>query len=415
MERFFSYRAGTLCCERVPLERVAARVATPAYVYSRGAIEAALARFAQAFAGVPHTLCYSVKANSNLALLRLIGSQGAGFDIVSGGELFRVLRAGLQPNRVVFSGVGKTARDVDFALRAKILFFHVESADEVNLIAQRARQLRQRAQVAVRVNPDVDPGTHPHIATGQQEHKFGVPLGEVGELARRAQAEPWLEFVGIGCHIGSQITRLAPFRRALARLRRLAHGLRQEGLAVRYLDIGGGVGIRYHREKIFSLGKYAALLKATARELNSHLILEPGRAVVAAAGVLLTRVLVRKRGLRKEFLVVDAGMSELLRPALYGARHRILPVNGRGGTSAVDVVGPLCETTDSFAQNVRLPRLGPGALLALGDVGAYGFTLASNYNSRPRPAEVLVSGKRFWTIRERESWRDLVRRERGQR
>lgn len=413
MDKFFSYQRGTLCCEGVPLRRISARLGTPTYVYSRAAIESALAQFARAFAAVPHTLCYSVKANSNLALLRLMTRRQAGFDIVSGGELYRVLRAGVRPDRVVFSGVGKTAAEVDFALRAKILFFHLESADELALIAQRARRLRQRARVAVRVNPDVDPGTHPHISTGRGEHKFGVPLADVAGLARRIAADPWLEFVGIGCHIGSQITRLAPFRRALERLRRLAQELKAEGLTLRYLDIGGGVAIRYAREKIFRLAAYARLMKAMTQSLKCHLILEPGRSVVGPAGLLLTRALVRKRGVRKSFVVVDAGMNDLLRPALYGAHHRILPVNrsARGGGEVVDIVGPLCETADCFAQNIRLPRLAPGALLALCDVGAYGFVQSSNYNSRPRAAEVLVSGRSFRTIRERERWEDLVRRE----
>ncbi|MBI4462585.1 MAG: diaminopimelate decarboxylase [Acidobacteria bacterium] len=413
MNNFFAYRNGTLRCEGVPLTRVAARVSTPTYVYSQSAIEAALDGFAQVFAAVPHTLCYAVKANSNLALLRLIGAHGAGFDIVSGGELFRLRRAGLRARRVVFSGVGKTVEEVDFALRAGILFFHLESADELALIAERARHLRQRARVAVRVNPNVDPATHPHISTGSQEHKFGVPLAETVAVCRRVAAEPWLEFVGIGCHIGSQITRLAPVRRALARLRQLTETLRRQGLAVRYLDIGGGVGIRYDREKIFPLSAYAAAVKAATRGLDSHLILEPGRSIDGPAGLLLTRVLVRKRGRRKTFLVVDAGMSDLLRPALYGARHRILPVSRTQAARAerVDVVGPLCETTDCFARDVRLPRLPRGALLALCDVGAYGFSLASNYNSRPRPAEVLISRNRMRTVREREQWGDLVRRE----
>lgn len=414
MDRFFSYRRGTLCCEGVPLAKIARRVWTPTYVYSRAAIEAALAEFAAAFRGTPHTLCYSVKANSNLALLRLIGSKGTGFDIVSGGELYRVLRAGLSPRRVVFSGVGKTAEEVDFALRQKILFFHLESAAELELVARCARELGARARVAIRVNPDVDPGTHPHISTGQREHKFGVPMSHVAELARRVAADQWLEFVGIGCHIGSQITRIEPFERALGRLGRLAEGLKEAGLAVRYLDIGGGVGIRYDQERVFRLGDYARVMKATARRLGCYLILEPGRSVVARAGVLLARVLVRKRGLRKSFLVLDAGMSDLLRPALYAAYHRILPVkhSARGARQRVDVVGPICETADTFAQNVRLPRLESGDLVVLCDVGAYGFAQASNYNSRPRPAEVLVGGSRFQTIRARENWEDLVRGER---
>jgi diaminopimelate decarboxylase len=256
-------------------------------------------------------------------------------------------------------------------------------------------------------------GTHPHIATGQQEHKFGVAAEEAGELARRAAGDEWLEFVGIGCHIGSQITRLAPFRRALARMRRAAEELNQAGLRVRYLDIGGGVGIRYQREEVFRLADYARTIQHATKRLGCHLILEPGRAVVGPAGVLLSRVLVRKRGAEKNFLVLDAGMNDLLRPALYGARHRILPVRAPSSTRPlrVEVVGPICETSDAFAHDARLPVLEVGALVAICDVGAYGFAQASNYNSRPRPAEVLVRSGRFRTIRRREQWADLIRGE----
>lgn len=412
MREVFSYRRGTLYCEGVPLPQLARRVSTPTYVYSRAALESALADFARALAGVPHTLCYSVKANSNLAILRLVGKRGAGFDIVSGGELYRVLQAGLSPRRVVFSGVGKTAAEIDFGLQSNILFFHLESSDELELIAQRARHLRQHARVAIRVNPDVEARTHPHISTGRQEHKFGVPMAEAAKLALRIAADPWLEFVGIGCHIGSQITQLAPFRQALVRLRRLAEALNAGALPGRYLDIGGGIGIRYHKEKIFSLGHYAATIKTATRELGCHLILEPGRALVGPAGVLLSRVLVRKRGARKHFIVVDAGMNDFLRPALYGARHRILPVRQtRGPTSPVDVVGPICESSDSLAENVRLPWMAPGEWVAICDVGAYGFVQSSNYNSRPRAAEVLVNGNRFRVIRRRETYADLARGE----
>ncbi len=415
MQKVFSYRRGELWCEGVPLGRIAARLGTPTYVYSQQSIEAALEGLERAFAGVPHTLCYSVKANSNRALLRLVGRRGLGFDIVSGGELYRVLQA-VGPKaapRVVFSGVGKTTEEVDFALRSRILFFQVESADELNLIAARARHLRRPARIAVRINPDVAAGTHPHISTGEQEHKFGVAATEAMELARRAAGDAWLEFVGIGCHIGSQITRLAPFRRALARMRRVAEELNHAGLRVRYLDIGGGIGIRYQQEKVFGLAAYARTIQRATRGLGCHLILEPGRAVVGPAGVLLARVLVRKRGAEKDFLVLDVGMNDLLRPALYGARHRILPVReaNPGPTMRVDVVGPICETSDTFARGVRLPWLAVGELVAICDVGAYGFVQASNYNSRRRPAEVLVSGRRFRVIRRCEQWADLMRGE----
>ncbi len=411
---FFRYRRGELCCEGVPLARIAAAVGTPAYVYSVAALRSGYRRLASAFRGVSCVLCYSVKANSNLAILRELRRLGAGFDVVSGGELYRVLRAGCAPNRVVFSGVGKTREEIDFALRRGILLFNLESLAELDMLAHRARRLGRRARVIVRVNPDVDPRTHPHISTGRQVHKFGVYWEQALPLCLRAAALPEVEFLGIGCHIGSQITRLRPFREAVARLEALGLRLQQKGLRVRYLDFGGGLGIRYQKEKPVSLASYAQQIKKVVRRLGCRLLLEPGRTIVGPAGVLLTSVVLEKTTQGRRFVVVDAGMSDFLRPALYGATHRIEPVikpSVRGARTRCDVVGPLCETADSLGHNLRLPRLEPGALLAVRDTGAYGFVLASNYNARRRPAEVLVRGRTFRVIRRRETWNALLRGE----
>jgi diaminopimelate decarboxylase len=315
---------------------------------------------------------------------------------------------------VVFSGVGKTREEIDFALRQDILLFNVESAAELELLAARARWLRRRGRVLVRVNPDVAPHTHRHISTGQHAHKFGVPWQEAVALCQRAAARPELEFCGLGCHIGSQITRLEPFQAALARLETLAGRLRENGLPIRYLDFGGGLGIRYQKEKVVQVPAYAASVKRLMRKLSCRLLLEPGRVIAGPAGVLLTRVLLEKESRRRRFVVVDAGMNDFLRPALYGAGHRIEPVENKarkGTRLPCDVVGPLCETADALGRNLHLPRLKPGTLLAVGDTGAYGFVLSSNYNARRRPAEVLVRGRRFELVRRRESWRDLVRGE----
>jgi len=411
---FFRYHNGELHCEDLSLTRLAAAVGTPAYVYSATALAHNYRRLAGAFRDVPHTICYSVKANSNLAVLRLLARLGAGFDIVSGGELYRVLRSGGRLDKVVFSGVGKTIAEIDFALRKNILFFNVESATELETLAARAQALGRRVQVAIRVNPDVDPHTHRHISTGLRLHKFGVYWKQALPLCLRATALPAVEFVGIGCHIGSQITRLAPFVQALARLQTLALRLAREGAPIRYLDFGGGLGIRYRKEKIVSLTSYAWRVKAVVQRLGCHLILEPGRLIAGPAGLLLTRVLLEKTSGRRRFVVVDAGMSDFLRPALYGASHRIEPVKQprrQAPRLLCDVVGPLCETSDSLGRNVPLPVLQAGALLAIRDTGAYGFVLASNYNARGRPPEVLVRGKTFRIIRRRETWPDLLRGE----
>ena len=412
--RYFNYSDGELHCEDVPVGRIARRVGTPVYIYSAATITCNYQRLAACFRGVPHTICYSVKANSNLTVLRELAGLGAGFDIVSGGELHRVLRAGGDPGKIVFSGVGKTREEIDYALRQDVLFLNVESPAELEMIAARARHLTRPARIAVRINPDVEPHTHRHISTGKRTHKFGVHWREALSICQRATELAGIEFVGIGCHIGSQITSVSPFVEALHRLEELAGSLRGAGVQIRYLDFGGGIGIRYQQEKPVSPATYARPLKQAARRLGCHIILEPGRLVVGSAGILLTSVILEKKVAQQRFVVVDAAMNDFLRPALYGATHRILPVvrHRSARPSPADVVGPVCETADCFGRGISLPPLAAGQFLALMDVGAYGFVLASSYNSRPRPAEVLVRGNRFQVIRQRETWRDLIRGER---
>jgi len=418
----FVYRAGRLYCERAPLEALAARYGTPLYVYSAGALRTRYAVFQRAFAAHPHTICYSVKANSNLSVLRLLAAEGAGFDVVSGGELERVLRASRKAAaRVVFSGVGKTAVELDAALRAGILLFNLESEAELELLVSRASALRKVARVAFRVNPDVKAVTHPYISTGLREHKFGVPISNARRLYARAAESEWLEPAGVSVHIGSQITDVAPFAETMQRLVALTRELLTDGLDIRFVDAGGGLGIHYHGDSMaqfrHSVREYAAALLAPLNGTDLHLLLEPGRAIAAPAGALITRALHAKQNGEKRFLIVDAAMNDLLRPALYGAFHEIVLVGRRrkppeGAISGeVDVVGPVCESGDFLARARHLPAVAPGELLAILDAGAYGMSLASNYNSRPRAAEMLVDGNRSRLVRRRETLNDLLRLE----
>jgi diaminopimelate decarboxylase len=405
-----------LYCEGVDLEALAERHGTPLYVYSTAMIRARLNAFARAFHAVPHTVCYSVKANSTLGVLRLISRAGAGFDVVSGGELERVLKVNRRAaGRVVFSGVGKTAAEMELALRSGILLFNVESASELNLLSATATRLKKRASIAVRVNPDVSAKTHPYISTGLHQHKFGVPIPEAKALYALAAKQSYLQVAGVSVHIGSQIADVGSFQAALERVVDLVRALRAEGHNLRYVDAGGGLGISYdgaQQNFEMQITAYAKAVIAPLRGLKLHLLLEPGRSIVGSAGVLLTRVLYRKTNHRKRFLIVDAAMNDLLRPSLYGAYHEIVPLRRTSNeTETTDVVGPICETGDFFARDRKLPVGGEGDLLAVLDVGAYGSVLGSNYNTRGRAAEVLVDGTRSHVIRKRESLKDLLRSE----
>jgi diaminopimelate decarboxylase len=404
----FHYRSGRLFAESLALDAVARRFSTPTYVYSATALLENFRRLQRRLAAIPNLICYSVKANSNLSILSLLRRAGAGFDIVSGGELARLRKAGARPDRIVYSGVGKTVEEVDRAIGAGIMMFNVESAGEFELVEARARHLARRVGVALRVNPDVEAETHPYVATGRVIHKFGVPRAEALELYRRAAASEHLRVRGVACHIGSQILSVAPFRKALGEILEVADALGRDGIRIEYLDLGGGFGIRYRRERPLDTRRLAATLVGMMRSRPYTLILEPGRALVAEAGVLVTRVLYVKRNERKNFVVVDAGMNDLLRPALYGAYHEIVPLARGRGKMRADVVGPLCETGDFLARDRLLPDLRPGDLVAVMTAGAYGFVQASNYNSRPRPAEVLVRGRRATLARARETVSDLM-------
>ena len=421
----FTYRrsslapdTSTLHCDRVPLADLAERFGTPLYVYSASLIRERMRAFDTAFRKVPHTVCYSIKANSNLSILRLLAKMNCGFDVVSGGELDRVLRVNRSAaKRVVFSGVGKTRDEIRAALKAGILVFNVESEPELRLLAECATGMKIWAQIALRVNPDVPAETHPYISTGLREHKFGIPISDAVGLYAQASKVRYLRIVGVSVHIGSQITDLQPFTVAMERVADLVKTLRAEGHSIQYVDAGGGLGIPYQNEEQRAFPEYAAAyadaLMGPLRALDVHLLLEPGRCIVGPAGVLLTRVLFKKRNGGKQFLVVDAGMNDVLRPALYNAYHEIVPVSSSNtpDVQTVDVVGPVCETGDFLARDRELPAAGTEDLLAVLDVGAYGMVLTSNYNSRPRPAEVLVDGTAVTLIRRRETMADLVRRE----
>jgi diaminopimelate decarboxylase len=408
----FQQRNGELYAEGVPLSAVAERVGTPCYVYSLATLRRHFRVFDEAFENIPHLVCFSVKANSNLAVLRTFAREGSGFDIVSGGELFRALKAGADPGKIVFSGVGKTAGEIRYALAAGILMLNVESPGELDAINAVAGELGAKARVALRVNPDVDPKTHPYIATGLKKSKFGIDIQRSLEDYRRARSLPHIEVVGVDCHIGSQLTTVPPFVDALERIHDLVGRLQAEDFQIRYLDMGGGLGITYNDEKPPEPRHYAGALTEGLRDLDVTLLLEPGRVIVGNAGILLTRVLYLKSTNEMNFVVVDGGMNDLIRPALYGSYQAVQPVRPRNGTGfTADVVGPVCESGDFFAKDRELPPVEPGDLLAVMSAGAYGFVMASNYNTRPRPPEVLVDGEQLHIVRARETLEDLVRGE----
>ena len=409
-----------LCCDDIPLPGLAERFGTPLYVYSASTIGRRLGTFESAFHNIPHTVCYSVKANSTLGILRLMAKMKCGFDVVSGGELERVLKVDRRAaGRVVFSGVGKTKEEMKAALQANILLFNVESESELWALAECAARLKKPAPVALRVNPDVSAETHPYISTGLHKHKFGVPVAEARAMYARASGTRHLRVSGVSVHIGSQITDVAPFAVALTRVAELVRTLQKDGHDIGYVDAGGGLGIAYENSPPADFSKYAteyaSAVMRPLRGLGVRLLLEPGRSLVGPAGALLTSVLYRKKNDSKNFLVVDAAMNDLLRPSLYGAYHEIAPVVVNGNSQArrelVDVVGPVCETGDFLARDRELPVTAEGELLAVLDAGAYGMALASNYNTRPRPAEVLVDGRSVKLIRRRETVPDMLRAE----
>jgi diaminopimelate decarboxylase len=406
---YFSYKNGELYCEEVPVKKIVEEVGTPVYIYSARTIKRHFKVFDTAFKEVSHLVCYSVKANSNIAVLRLLGNLGAGADIVSGGELKRVLKAGISPQKVVFSGVGKTPEEIEFALSQDILMFNVESEEELFLIGEVAKRLKKKARFSLRVNPNVDPKTHPYISTGLKKNKFGIPEEEVIKLYESTKENPYLEAVGMDAHIGSQLTSISPFVEALSRLKKLWKELESLGFELKYLDLGGGLGIVYKDEEPPMPEEYAKAIIKEAKELNATLILEPGRVIVGNAGILVTRVLYKKKNNKKNFVIVDAGMNDLIRPAFYDAYHQIIPVEEKNGKKeVVDVVGPICESGDFFAKERELPEVSSGDLLAIMSAGAYGFVMSSNYNTRPKPPEILVIDDKFYIIRRRETVEDIL-------
>jgi diaminopimelate decarboxylase len=413
MDLAFNYHQGVMYGEEVDLAEIAEKVGTPVYVYSSRAILHRFHVYDSALQGVPHRVCYAVKANGNLSILRLLVAAGAGFDIVSGGELFRVLQAGGDPGRVIFSGVGKTRSEIEQALEDGILCFNCESEAEIALIDSLACRLGKRPSVSIRVNPDVDAATHPYISTGLKEHKFGLDIADVEAVYERARVFANISLDGIACHIGSQLLDASPLVEAASRLDALAARLRARGIAIRHLDVGGGIGVPYRPgDPRPDVGAFLSRVRDLVAGKDLNLYFEPGRSIVAEAGVLLSRILYRKTTASKEFIVVDASMTELIRPALYGAHHEILPLrkSSRGMVRA-DVVGPVCESGDFLAKDRLMENVLPGDLVAVMTTGAYGMVASSNYNARPRPAEVLITGKRWHVVRERETFADLVRGE----
>ncbi|HUQ90082.1 MAG TPA: diaminopimelate decarboxylase [Bryobacteraceae bacterium] len=414
MEVPFNYRDNLLHVEDVALDAIAKRAGTPCYVYSSNAILSRYRAYDRAFGNTQHKVCYAVKANANLAILGMLARAGAGFDIVSGGELYKVLKAGGKPEHILFSGVGKTAEEVEFALETGIHSFNCESEAELSLIDALAARVGTKAKVALRVNPDVDAETHPYISTGLREHKFGIDIQEVEEIYQRARWHHNLELEGVSCHIGSQLLNPEPLLSALDHMLALIQRLRAKGIAIQNLDLGGGLGVSYRSsESAPSISDYITRIKNKVAGRNLTLMVEPGRSLVADAGVLLSRVLYRKTNGGKEFVILDAAMNDLVRPALYKAHHEIIPVKReeRLGTITADVVGPVCESGDFLARDREVANVLPGDLVAVLTAGAYGFVLSSNYNARPRAAEVMAAGNGWRVVRQRECNEDLVRGE----
>ncbi|MCP9470129.1 MAG: diaminopimelate decarboxylase [Nitrospira sp.] len=411
---FFEYREGELYCEDVPINRIAKEVGTPCYIYSHATLVRHIRAYDQAFSNIPHLIAFAMKANSNLAILRLMAKEGSGADIVSGGELFRALKAGIPPSKIVFAGVGKSPDEIREALQADILMFNVESPAEIRAINDVAASMGKPARIALRINPDVDPKTHPYISTGMKKSKFGIAADRALEEYRAAASLSHIDVCGVHAHIGSQLTDVTPFVDSLKKVVALLKTLKSQGIDIRYLNIGGGLGITYAEEKPPLPHELADAVSPLVKDLGVTLVMEPGRVIVGNAGVLVTTVLYEKTGETKHFAIVDAAMNDLIRPSLYGAYHEIRPVNRQAGLRTkqlMDVVGPVCESGDFLAKDRMLASVKPGELLAVMSAGAYGFVMASNYNSRPRAPEVLVKGADFHVIRARETYDDLIKGE----
>lgn len=406
----FHYHNDSLFCEDIPLERIAKEQGTPCYIYSHATLTRHFQAYDQAFASVPHIIAFAMKANSNLAVLRLMSSLGSGADIVSGGELFRALKAGIPPNKIVFAGVGKSHEEIKYALESNILFFNVESSAELQAINEVAMGMGMHARVALRVNPDIDPHTHPYISTGMKKSKFGIGADRALEEFQKAASLSNIQVVGLHAHIGSQLTKISPFVDSLTKVLGLLHTLKGKGIPIQYLNIGGGLGITYSDETPPHPKDLAKAITPLLRESECEIILEPGRVIVGNAGILLTRVLYIKDTDAKKFAIVDAAMNDLIRPSLYDAHHDILPVHQvpNAPEDVYDVVGPICESGDFLAQNRTMPSVKAGDLLAVMSAGAYAFTMASNYNSRPRVPEILVKEGESFVVRKRESYEDLI-------
>ncbi len=408
----FNYKDRELYCEDIPVKEIARKVKTPFYLYSSATLTRHFNIFDRAFSRHPHLICFAVKANSNLAVLNLLGKLGAGADIVSGGELHRTLKAGIPADRIVYSGVGKTEKEIREAAKADILMFNVESMEELDAISRQARRLKCRVRVSFRVNPDVDANTHPYISTGLKKNKFGLPMSQALEAYKVASDRDELDVVGIDCHIGSQLIQVEPFVDAIGRIRSLLQELEGFGIRLKFIDVGGGLGIRYRDEIPPEPDAYAKSLLSEVKDLPHCLIIEPGRSIVGNAGILVTKILYTKDTAEKRFYIVDAAMNDLARPSLYEAYHEILPViETDTHLHPADVVGPICETGDFLARERPMPDLNQGSLLAVMSAGAYGFTMSSNYNSRPRVSEVMVKDDHFKVIRKRETYASLLRGE----
>jgi diaminopimelate decarboxylase len=408
----FVYKGSELYCEEVPVSKIAKDVGTPFYLYSHATLRQHFRAFDGAFSDISHLTCFAMKSNSNLAILRLFALEGGGADIVSGGELYRALRAGIEAKKIVYSGVGKTIEDIEYALRSGILMFNVESTQEITLLNEIAGRMGKEASVAIRVNPDVDPETHPYISTGLKENKFGIDIAKALEDYTLAAGLKHLRVAGVSCHIGSQLTRVSPFVDALQKLKELITKLREAGIGIEYLDLGGGLGITYNKEEPPHPREYADALKKGLDTKDLIVVLEPGRVITGNAGILVTKVLYVKSIPEKNFVIVDAAMNDLIRPSLYGSFHGIEPVRLSERKRIMgDVVGPICESTDFLAKNREMVAFETGDLMAVMSAGAYGFSMSSNYNSRPRAAEVMGKGDKYYVIRDRETYDDLVRGE----